>query len=168
MGSEMGIGDRVLRVPAGVDAGHVMLISLGMAGAEPLSFHPRHTVVVEKEAQLRLICLQAGQGAYFHNPVMDIRVEDGATLEHVTVQTEGEQAISLGTLYAHVGHQSVYDSFVLGLGGQHVRHEVHARLAATRAVVHENGAQLLSGQQMGDTTNVNTHDTSPLPLIHNS
>ncbi|MCH4026316.1 MAG: Fe-S cluster assembly protein SufD [Acetobacter fabarum] len=150
----------VLRVPAGVDAGHVMLISLGVAGADPLSFHPRHTVVVEKEAHLRLICVQAGQGAYFHNPVTDIQVEDGATLEHLTLQTEGAQAVSLGTLYAHVGQQSVYDSFVLGLGGQLVRHEVHARLAATRGVVHVNGAQRLAGQQVGDITSVITHAAS--------
>lgn len=150
----------VLRVPAGVDAGHVMLISLGVAGEEPVSFHPRHTIAVEKNAKLRLICVQAGQGAYLHNPVMDIRVEDDATLEHVTLQTEGAQAISLGTLYAHVGHQSVYDSFVLGLGGQLVRHEVHARLSAPRAVVHVNGAQRLAGHQVGDVTSVITHAAS--------
>ncbi|MFT8419097.1 MAG: Fe-S cluster assembly protein SufD [Acetobacter sp.] len=150
----------VLRVPAGVDAGHVLLISLGVAEGEPVSFHPRHTIAVENAAHLRLICVQAGQGAYFHNPVMDLVVEDGATLEHVTVQTEGAQAISLGTLYAHVGHQSVYDSFVLGLGGLLVRHEVHARLAATRAVVHVNGAQRLARQQVGDITSVITHAAS--------
>ncbi|PAL26252.1 Fe-S cluster assembly protein SufD [Acetobacter syzygii] len=150
----------VLRVPAGEDAGHLMLISLGVAQEQPVSFHPRHTVVVEKDAHLRLISVQAGQGTYFHNPVMDIRVEDGATLEHVTLQTEGAQAISLGTLYAHVGHKSVYDSFVLGLGGQLVRHEVHARLASPRGVVHVNGAQRLAGQQVGDITSVITHAAS--------
>ena len=149
-----------LRVPAGVDGGHVMLVSLGVAGEQPFSFHPRHMVVLEKAAHLRLICVQAGLGAYFHNPVTDIVVEDGATLEHVTVQAEAAQAISLGTLYAHVGHQSVYDSFVLGLGGQLARHEVHARLGATRGVVHVNGAQRLAAQQVGDITSVITHAAS--------
>ncbi|MCP1195254.1 Fe-S cluster assembly protein SufD [Acetobacter senegalensis] len=145
-----------ITVAAGVDAGRVLLVSLGLAD-EPVSFHPRHSVTVEEGARLSLICVQGGQGRYLHNPVMELSVAANATLNHVTIQTESDDAACLATLYAQIEERGSYDSFVLGLGAALSRHEVHARLNAPHAEVHVNGAQRLLGRQVGDVTSVITH-----------
>ncbi|MCI2009089.1 MAG: Fe-S cluster assembly protein SufD [Acetobacter peroxydans] len=147
-----------IQVEAGVDAGALLLLSIGLGGQDStFSFHPRHAVVLEAGARLALLCVQAGQGAYFHNPVTDISVGNGAALEHVTLQLEGDAAVSLGTVYANVAGEGVYDSFALGVDGLLLRHEVHARLGASRAAVHVNGVQRLGTTQVGDMTSVITH-----------
>lgn len=147
-----------IQVEAGVDGGTLLLVSIGLGGqALTFSFHPRHAVVLEAGARLTLVCVQAGQGAYFHNPVTDIRVGAAAALEHVTLQLEGAEAVGLGTVYADVEREGVYDSFALGVDGLLLRHEVHARLGASRAAVHVNGVQRLGGAQVGDMTSIITH-----------
>lgn len=145
-----------LSVPENGDAGHVLLISIGQADA-PVSFHPRHVVVLAAGAKLSLTCIQAGQGTYLHNPVLEVSVAARAELQHVTVQAEGDDAASLATLYAQVDEHGSYNSFVLGLGAALARHEVHATLAASHAQVHVNGAQRLRARQHGDLTSVITH-----------
>nr|WP_298794396.1 Fe-S cluster assembly protein SufD [uncultured Acetobacter sp.] len=145
-----------LHVPAGKDGGHVLLVSLGQTDA-PVSFHPRHAVVLDEGAKFTLISIQAGQGRYLHNPVLEISVAAQANLKHVTLQAEGEAAACLATTYAQVAEHGTYDSFVLGLGGALSRQEIHARLAAPFATVHVNGAQMLAGKQIGDVTSVISH-----------
>jgi Fe-S cluster assembly protein SufD len=147
-----------IQVEAGVDAGALLLLSIGLGAQDGMfSFHPRHAIALEAGSRLALLCVQAGQGAYFHNPVTDVSVGSGAALEHVTLQLEGDGAVSLGTVYANVAHEGVYDSFALGVDGLLLRHEVHARLGASRATVHVNGVQRLGATQVGDMTSVITH-----------
>lgn len=145
-----------ITVPAGVDAGHVVLVSLGQADS-PISFHPRHSVQVAEGGKLRLTCVQAGQGRYLHNPVLELSVAAQAELTHVTIQTESDEAASLATFYAQIEERGTYNSFVLGLGAALARHEVHAALKAPHAQVHVNGAQRLRGTQHGDISSVITH-----------
>ncbi|MBO1325872.1 Fe-S cluster assembly protein SufD [Acetobacter sp. TBRC 12305] len=150
----------MLSVAAGVKAGQVAVISLGLGGEQAMSYHPRHAISLGAGASLSVLSVHAGEGAYFHNPVTDIHVGESAELRHVTLQLEGVEAVSLGTVYADIAGHGVYDSFALGLGGALARHEVHARLAAPHALVHVNGAQRLGGRQVGDMTSVITHAAS--------
>ncbi|MCP1203408.1 Fe-S cluster assembly protein SufD [Acetobacter oryzoeni] len=150
----------ILHVAKGADAGRVLLISLGVAGDTAISFHPRHSVVLEEGAHLSLLSLSAGVGAYFHNPVTEVTVGESAKLYHTTLQAEGPQAIALATTYVQVAGHGVYNSFALGLGSLLSRHEVHARLNAPHAQLHVNGAQNLAEHQVGDITSVITHAAS--------
>ena len=88
-----------LSVAAGVDAGTVVLVSLG---GEGVAFHPRHAVHLARGAKLTLIEICAGEGRYLHNPVTSITVEAGAILTHLRLQDEGIEAIHLSTIYADV------------------------------------------------------------------
>lgn len=145
-----------LHVSAGKNVGHVLLVSLGQTD-EAVSFHPRHAVTLEEGASLVLISIQAGRGRYLHNPVLEVRVGEHASLKHITLQKEGEAAACLATTYADVAGRGTYDSFVLGIGGALSRQEIHARLSAPHATVHVNGAQRLAARQIGDITSVVTH-----------
>lgn len=144
----------VLTIPAGRDAGPVLLIHTGIAGS---SAHPRHMVRLEQGARLTLVELSGGEGCYVHNPVTEIHVADGATLTHVRIQTEAPDAFHLATIYAAVAAGGTYDSFTLNVGGRIARTEIHTALNGAGAIAHLNGAQLLTRSQHADFTSVVRH-----------
>jgi Fe-S cluster assembly protein SufD len=145
----------VLDVPAGVDAG---LLLLATVGTDRAAFHPRHTIRLGRGAHLALLDVALGDGSYLHNPVFDVHVEADAELTHVRLQNEETMAFHLSTLYAAVGQRGIYDSFVLNLGSRIARTEAHVRLSGERGTTHLNGAQLLGGVQHADFTTVVRHD----------
>jgi Fe-S cluster assembly protein SufD len=147
-----------IEVAEGVDAGTLVLASLGSGTAErPVAFHPRHGVHLAKGASLTLLDISFGEGAYLHNPVLEASIGEGATLTHLRLQDEARAAFHMSTVYADVAARGGYDSFALVLGGLLARMEVHARLAGPGAAAHLNAAQLLGGQQHADFTTVVTH-----------
>ena len=149
----------IVEVAAGVDAGALLLVSMGrdIAGIA-VAFHPRHAIRLAAGASLTLIELSGGRGPYLHNPVTEILLAEGAKLQHVRLQNEAADAFHLATIYANVAERASYDSFTLSIGGRTARTEVHARLVGPQAHVAINAAQLLSGTQHSDFTTVVTHE----------
>ena len=145
----------VLHVPDGVDAGLMMLVSVGNDHA---AFHPRHVIRMGQGARMNLLELSLGDGVYLHNPVTEVFIAEDAALTHVRLQNEAVGAFHLATVYAEVAGAGTYDSFVLNLGGRLVRTEAHVRFTGPKGVAHLNGAQLLSGSQHADFTTVVQHD----------
>jgi Fe-S cluster assembly protein SufD len=146
-----------LHVPAGSDGGIVQLVSI--AGGEA-DFHPRHSIRLEQGAQLTLVEISAGQGAYLLNTVAEIHVAEGAHLTHIRLQDEALTAFHVSTSYADVETHGTYDSFTLNLGARLSRTEVHATLSGAGAIAHLNAAQVLAGSQHSDFTTVVGH-TAP-------
>ncbi len=145
-------------VAAGVDGGTLLLVSLGTGTADrPVAFHPRHSVHLADGASLTLLDVVMGEGAYWHNAVLELAIGEGATLVHLRLQDESHAAFHVSTVYADVAARGTYDSFALTLGGKWARMEVHASLSGPKAVAHLNAAQLLGGSQHADFTTVITH-----------
>jgi Fe-S cluster assembly protein SufD len=145
----------VLSVSAGVDAGLLVLVSVATDGA---AFHPRHAIRLARGSRLTLLELSIGDGAYLHNPVIEVRVAEDAAFTHVRLQNEALSAFHLSTLYAEIAEHGTYDSFGLNLGARIARTEAHVRLAGAKGIAHLNGAQLLGGTQHADFTTVVRHD----------
>ncbi len=149
----------VIRVPDGVDAGTILLASLGTAPpGRPVAFHPRHVIKLGRGARLTLIEVAIGQDVYFHNAVAEIDVRDDAVLTHIRLQDEAVRALHVSTIYVDVARRGTYDAFVLNLGARLARTEFHARLGGPGGVAHLSGAQLLRGVQHADFTSVVSHD----------
>ena len=148
----------VIDVPAGVDAGTLVLVSHVADTHRPTAFHPRHRITLGAGAQLSLVERSDGHGSYLHNAVYEISVAAGAVLRHVTLQDEAPGAFAVATRYVGVAESGTYDAFVLNVGARLSRTEIHARLTGPHAAVHLNGAQLLGGNQHGDVTIVVSHD----------
>jgi Fe-S cluster assembly protein SufD len=147
-----------IEVAAGVDGGTLVLASLGSGASErPVAFHPRHGVRLGAGASLTLLDVSLGEGAYLHNPVLEMTVGEGATLTHLRLQDESRAAFHLSTLYVDVAARGTYDSFALAVGGRLARMEVHARLGGAGAAAHLNAAQLLAGTQHADFTTIVSH-----------
>jgi Fe-S cluster assembly protein SufD len=145
-----------LAVPAGVDAGAVVLVSYA-SGTQPFAFHPRHRITLGAGAKLTVIEINKGEGVYWHNPVTDIVVGEGATLSHFRLQAESTEAFHLATLRAEIAGNGAYESFTAVIGAKISRAEFHARLVGAQAHTHLNAAQLLRGAQHGDFTSVVQH-----------
>jgi Fe-S cluster assembly protein SufD len=143
-----------LSVAPGIDAGLLLLVSLGTDHA---AFHPRHTIKLAAGARLTLLELSLGDGSYLHNPVFEVHVAEDAALTHVRLQDEAAGAFHLSTLYADVAERGTYDSFAMNLGARIARTEAHVQLAGPKAIAHLNGAQLLGGTQHADFTTVVRH-----------
>jgi Fe-S cluster assembly protein SufD len=146
-------------VAPGVDAGTIVLVSIGSGTADrPIAFHPHHSVRLGVGARLALLEVSIGEGCYLHNPVSEFSIGDAAALTHLRLQDESGESFHMSTVYADIGARAVYDSFALTLGARLARMEVHARLAGAGGAAHLNAAQLLSGMQHADLTTVVTHD----------
>jgi Fe-S cluster assembly protein SufD len=150
----LAIDGATLHVPAGFNAGIVQLISISGGNAD---YHPRHSIRLAPGAQLTVVEISAGQGAYLLNTVAEIHVADGAHLTHIRLQDEATSAFHVSTTYADVETNATYDSFTLNLGARLSRTEVHTSLAGAGAIAHLNAAQILSGSQHSDFTTVVSH-----------
>ena len=124
-----------LHVAAGVDAGTVVLLSIGLDNHRPVAFHPRHRIELERGAKLTIVEVCRGTGTYLHNAVHEITVAAGATLAHIRLQEESPAAFHVQTGFAEIMEGGTYDAFVLTLGARLSRTEIHARLAGAVPMV---------------------------------
>ncbi len=149
----------IIEVPAGSDAGTLLLISAGRdIHGTPIAFHPRHAIRLGENAKLTVIEIAVGHGQYLHNPVTEIVLGAGAALTHVRLQNDAPEAFHLATIYADIAAGAAYESFTLSTGARVARTEVHARLAGRGGHAAINAAQLLRGVQHSDFTTVVSHD----------
>jgi Fe-S cluster assembly protein SufD len=148
-----------LAVPAGLDAGTLVLVSVGSdLSGRPTAFHPRHDIRLGAGATLTLVDISTGSGTYLHNPVTDIHLEDGAALQHLRWQRESGEAYHLGAVYVAIGAAASYDSFTMSTGSKLARSEIHARLMGAGGHAALNAAQVLGGRQHADFTTIVSHD----------
>jgi Fe-S cluster assembly protein SufD len=145
-----------LEIPAGVDAGALLLISQA-GGDAPFAFHPRHRITLGAGARLTIIEIAKGEGVYWHNPVTDIVLGAGATLAHTRLQDESLEAFHLATIRVRIAEAATYEGFTATIGARLSRTEMHAALNGPTALAHLNAAQLLAGSQHGDFTSVVRH-----------
>lgn len=144
-----------IRVPAGVDAGAVELLSLTTSGR---AAHPRHEVSLGEGARLTLIETIAGAGRALHNPLTVIRLAAGAALIHPRLQAEAEEAFHLARIVAVLGEDAVWRGFTLTAGAALSRTEIHATLAGPGAMAEASAALLLSGARHADLATVIRHE----------
>ena len=132
------------------------LVSVGHAGSEPVSFHPRHLIVVGVGSVATIVESHVGDGTYFTNSVNEISVGDGAVLNHYKLQNDGSEAYHLAANLVQIGDRAVYDSIVLQVGGKLARNEVRTELGE-RVECRLNGAYLGRGEQHSDNTTFVDH-----------
>jgi Fe-S cluster assembly protein SufD len=111
------------------------------------SLHTRSIVALGAESGVQLIESFAGEGRYWRNDVISLRLADGAELNRVTLVEEAVEAVHLGDVSAVLDRNSKLASFVLLLGGRTVRHEVTVQSAGEGAHCGLYGAFLLADRQ---------------------
>ena len=137
----------VLDVAPGISLGRpieIVHLSSGEGGA---SFHTRSLVSVGGGSRVSVLESFAGDGDYWRNDVVELRLAADAELSRVTLVEEGPDALHFGEAMAVLGSGSRLFDFVLLLGGQTVRRETTVRSEAEGTRSELNGAFLLSGRQ---------------------
>ena len=98
------------------------------SGATPASLHTRSLVRLGAGSRIRLIESFAGDGRYWRNDVVALRLEARAALDHAVLVEEAGQALHLGALDVELGPDARLADFALLLGGATVRREVIVRI----------------------------------------
>jgi Fe-S cluster assembly protein SufD len=117
------------------------------SGDVPASLHTRSLAVLGTESRVRLIETFAGEGRYWRNDVLALRLGAGAALDRIALVEEADDAVHLAALDAVLGSAAWLDSFVLLLGGGTVRHEAVVRHEGEGAHCGLYGAFLASRRQ---------------------
>jgi Fe-S cluster assembly protein SufD len=143
----------VIRVPADcvVDNPiHVLWIATDAAAG--MAVFPRLLVDVGTHGRLAMVesFVGIGEGAYFTDAVTELRLGDGAHLEHYKLQREATDALHVSTAQATQGRDSVLHAFSFATGARLSRTNVYTVLAAPGGEARLNGLYLLDGNQHCD------------------
>ena len=134
----------VLSVPAGVDAGLLLLVSIA---TDRVAFHPRHVVNLARGARLTLLELSLGDGLYLHNPVFEVQVDEGAVLTNVRGCRTRRGGVS--SFDALCRDRRAWHLWQLRAEPwcPHCPHRGAYPVRGPKGMAHLNGAQLLGGTQ---------------------
>ena len=128
-------------------------------GSAPLAYHPR--VIVRLGAGSRLTLIECHEGPAgvptWSNPLVHIQVGEGAKLNHVKLQIEGEGAYHTALTKALLASEARYESHLLALGARLARHEIHVRFDGEGGNCQLRGGYLARGSQHVDNTTVIDH-----------
>ncbi len=136
---------------------HLLFLSVPNGG--PIVSHPRNLIVAGRGSQASVIETYVGVGgaACFTNAVTEIRVGDGAVLDHYRIQQESDQAFHVATVQAIQGRQSVFSSHNVALSAALSRNEVNSVLDAEGAECFLNGLFFAAGTRHVDNHTMLDH-----------
>jgi Fe-S cluster assembly protein SufD len=114
--------------------------------------HPRLLIVVEREAQAKIVEAYEGEaeGVSLTNSVTEVVLEDGAQLDLCREQREGAHSNHVAASYSHQARDSRLVFTTVALGAGLVRHDIHAVLDGSGAYLILNGLSVLGGHQHVD------------------
>ena len=144
----------VVTIPPGHAASapiHLLYFSTG--GSAPAATHPRTLILAGGRSQAAVVETYGGADGtrYFTNAVTQAVVEDGAVLDHYTVQREGDAAFHVATLGARQGRASRFADHSVTLGAALHRRDVNAVFAGEGGECVLNGLFVGGGHQHMDT-----------------
>jgi Fe-S cluster assembly protein SufD len=143
----------VVRIPADCVVEkpiHVLWVS--DAAAADAIVCPRVLVTAGRHSRVSIIESFVGLAPErsFTNSVTEIRLDDGARVDHHRIQRESTDAFHVGTVQATQRRNSVFHSFSFAAGARLSRANIYTTLAEPGCEARLNGLYLLSGRQHCD------------------
>ncbi|MDO8462375.1 MAG: Fe-S cluster assembly protein SufD [Deltaproteobacteria bacterium] len=127
---------------------HLLFIST-VDGTVTVS-HPRNLIIAEEGSQATIVESYWGRGKYFTNAVTEIVVGDNASLDHIKIQTESEEAFHIATIQSQQGRASRFSSHSTSFGGRLARNDINSVLAAEGSECALNGLYMAGLHQQID------------------
>ena len=129
----------------------IHLLFVSDAGATNGVAQPRNLIVLDRFSKATVIetyaVVEGARGAYFTNAVTEAVIGDGATLTHLKLQRESEEAFHVGTFDARQGRDSHLVSFSFATGAALSRTNVYTELRGEGCGATLNGLYLGDGEQ---------------------
>ena len=150
----------VLRVPRGVVVeAPIEIVMLGGLADVPIAHYPRSVIEIEEGGAATVIehAVGRGDGAYFTNGALDVRVGDAGMLRHYRVQADGPGAFGVASVRVTVAKDAAYEAFSLATGGRISRLDAAVSLDGRGARCGLSGAFLMRGRQHCDNTTLVEH-----------
>jgi Fe-S cluster assembly protein SufD len=137
----------------------IHLLFVTDATAAKAMMHPRNLVLVGRHAKATVIesYVSTSDATYFCNPVTEVSIADGATLQHYKMQREGARALHVGTIETRQARDSHYVSFSLAIGAALSRTNIYTTLAGEGCGATLNGLYMLDGEQHCDHQTMIVH-----------
>jgi Fe-S cluster assembly protein SufD len=148
-----------LEIAKGIKIERPLHIAFLQDAGAPQAVYGRLNVLVGEGASVTLLETHEGPNgiATQSNIGVEIAAGDGASVEHVRVNAEGDNAFSLSSLGLSLGRGTSALSLNLILGSLVSRHQILARFAGEGAKLNLNGVGMLDGDRHGDVTLVVDH-----------
>ena len=148
-----------LKIDKGVAVEHPVHVAFIQDAGAPQAVFARLRVEVGEGASVTLLESHEGPNAVAtqSNLAVEIAVAEGASLEHVRVNAEGDKALSLSSLGLSLGRGASALSLTLIMGAALSRHQILARFDGEEAKLRLNGVGMLDGDRHADMTLVVDH-----------
>jgi len=143
----------LIRVPAGTIIDETIeLAFFSHTGGIPLVSSPRSVILAGPDSAVTIVETHAGTHGdlYWSNGVVEVVLDEGACVEHYTVQDEAETAFHLALMDVRQAQGSRFRSHSVALGSSIARHEVHVSLEGEGSEVDLEGLYLPRGDQQHD------------------
>jgi Fe-S cluster assembly protein SufD len=147
----------VIHVAAGIALARPVHLVFVNAGPEPAAVFARSLVVIGQGARAMLVESHEGAGDYQVNSALELKVGDGAHVDHIKITDEGAGALHVASLMVQIGAHARFNEFLFTTGAAVARNQLFVRFAGEGAIAHICGASLLRGRQHADTTLVADH-----------
>jgi Fe-S cluster assembly protein SufD len=144
----------LVAIPAGLAAGEpVHLLYCTTGDGPPAVSHPRTLILAGARSRATVVETYAGADGpvYFTNAVTEAVVEDGAVLDHYTLQREGSDSFHVATLAARQGRGARFSDLAVTLGAALHRSDIAAVFGAEGGECELNGLFVAGGRQHMDT-----------------
>lgn len=140
----------VIRIADGVVLDEPLCLVHLAAGAD--GFHTRVVVDVGRHSRLQLVehFHGAGSAEALANLTCELRLAEGAAVEHLRLHQQGAGAAHVETLRATLGRDSRYRHQLFMLGGRVLRSNVHVRLEGSAAECELHGLFMVDGTRQAD------------------
>jgi Fe-S cluster assembly protein SufD len=137
---------------------HLIYISTGEPG-RPTASHPRTLIRLGRASHATVVETYGGDqgGQYLTNAVSEVRLGDGAVLDHYKLQRESDQAFHLASLRVRQEASSSFTDHSLCVGGALARNDIVARLQGAGADCALRGLFVTGGAQHHDTHSLIDH-----------
>jgi Fe-S cluster assembly protein SufD len=149
----------VIEVAAGAQIARPIHLVFAYASDQAATVYCRSLVTVGAGARIMLIESHEGPNGldYQINTALELKVGDGADVEHIKIGAEGSGALHLATLVAALGKGVTFRDFTFTTGGAVVRNQLFVCCNGPQAEIGLRGASLLKGRQHADMTLVLDH-----------
>lgn len=149
------VQEEIIHISRGQVCGEIRDISF--TGESGKTHAPSLKITLEENAELTLVERHIGQGEYWKNMVSEITLGANASLRHIRIVEDSEQGVNTNMVSVELARDANYNAFTLNIGGKLTRHDIEAVLNGENGECSFNGLNLLSGDQLADTTILMEH-----------
>lgn len=129
---------------------HLMFVSSGKEAE--ITTQSRILILAGKNSQAKIIesYIALDDSVYFNNVTTEVKLDQGAQIEHFKIQKESMKAFHIATLQAEQQRDSTFTSHSISLGAQLARNDINCAMVDEGASCNLYGLYITGGRQHTD------------------